>query len=74
MTKKALIKQAAKKLERLSPEKLQEVMDFADFLLAKTESDLLNDAVLESAATSKAFSFVNEDKVEYFISDIRKKK
>ena len=74
MTKKALIQQAAKKLEKLSPEKLKEVMDFAEFLIAKTEASLHNEAMLKTAALSKSFSFVNEDKVEYSLSDIKFKK
>ena len=74
MTKKALLIQATKKLEKLSPEKLREVMDFAEFLLAKTESSLQNESNLKTAAASKAFSFVNEDKVAYGLSDIKKKK
>jgi hypothetical protein len=74
MTKKALIQQATKKLEKLSPEKLQEVMDFAEFLIAKTETSLQNDAMLKTAASSKAFSFVNEDIVEYSLKDAKSKK
>jgi hypothetical protein len=65
MTKKALIQQA---------EKLQEVMDFAEFLIAKTETSLQNDAMLKTAASSKAFSFVNEDIVEYSLKDAKSKK
>jgi len=74
MTKKALLIKATKKLEKLSPEKLQEVLDFAEFLLAKTESDIHNETTLKTAAASEAFSFVNEDKVQYKLSDIKKKK
>ena len=73
MTKKSLITEANKKLEKLPIEKIQEVMDFADFLLAKTESSISNDTLLKMAAKSESFKFVNEDKVEYTIADIQKK-
>jgi uncharacterized protein DUF2281 len=74
MTKKSLLKQANQKLEQLTPDKIIEVMDFAEFLLAKTETSLHNDTLLKMAATSSTFSFVNEDTVEYLRSDIKSKK
>lgn len=74
MTKRTLLKKANEKLERLSPEKILEVIDFAEFLIAKTGASLHNEALLKTAAGSNTFSFVNEDKVEYAISDIKKKK
>ncbi len=74
MTKKTLLKQANEKLAKLPPEKIKEVMDFAEFLLAKTESSVLNEALLRMAATSQAFSFVNEDEVEYTLADVKKHK
>jgi hypothetical protein len=74
MTKKNLLKQVNQKLEQLTSDKIIEVMDFAEFLLTKTETSLHNDALLKMAASSKSFSFVNEDKVEYSLADIRAKK
>ncbi len=74
MTKKTLLKLANQKLAKLPSEKIMEVMDFAEFLLSKTESAFQNDALLKMAATSKAFAFVNEDEVEYTLSDVRKNK
>jgi len=74
MTKKTLLKQAGDKLEKLPPDKIIEVMDFAEFLIAKTEAGLQNETLLKIAATSNAFAFVNEDKVEYTLADIKKSK
>lgn len=72
MTKKSLLKQANQKLEQLSSDKIIEVMNFAEFLLSKTESSLQNDVLLKMAATSQAFAFVNEDVVEYTLADVKK--
>ena len=74
MTKKALIKKANEILEKLPNEKISELINYADFLIAKTENAVNNDELLKVAATSKTFAFVNEDKVEYTISDIKKEK
>ena len=74
MTKKNLLKQAELKLEQLPPEKIKEVMDYADFLIAKIEASLQNEAMLKTAATSNAFQFVNEDQAEYTLADIKKSK
>jgi uncharacterized membrane protein len=72
MTKKTLLKKAHEKLEKLPAEKISEVIDYAEFLIAKTENTMHNDDLLKMAATSKTFAFVNEDEVEYTINDIKK--
>jgi len=72
MTKKTLLKKAHEKLEKLPAEKISEVIDYAEFLIAKTENTMHNDELLKMAATSKTFAFVNEDEVEYTINDIKK--
>jgi len=72
MTKKTLLKKAHEKLEKLPAEKISEVIDYAEFLIAKTENTMHNDELLKMAATSKTFAFVNEDEVEYTINDIIK--
>lgn len=69
MTKKTLLKKAQEKLERLPNEKISEVIDYAEFLIAKSENAMHNDELLKVAARSKSFSFVNEDEVEYSQSD-----
>ena len=38
----------------------------------KKEAKLENELLLKIAASSKSFAFVNKDKVEYFLSDIKK--
>ena len=72
MTKKTLLLQVNKKLEKLSADKIIEVMDFAEFLISKTQASVDNETLLKMAATSDAFSFVNEDEVEYSLKDIKK--
>ena len=72
MTKKTLLKKAHEKLEKLPAEKISEVIDYAEFLIAKTENTMHNDELLKMAATSKTFAFVNVDEVEYTINDIKK--
>ena len=72
MTKKTLLLQVNKKLEQLSADKIIEVMDFAEFLISKTQASVDNETLLKMAATSDAFSFVNEDEVEYSLKDIKK--
>ena len=71
MTKKTLLKKAHEKLEKLPAEKITAVLDYADFLISKTENSIHNDELLNMAASSKSFAFVNEDEVEYTISDIK---
>ena len=72
MTKKTLLLQVNKKLEKLSADKIIEVMDFAEFLISKTQVSVDNETLLKMAATSDTFSFVNEDEVEYSLKDIKK--
>ena len=74
MTKKILLKKAHEKLEKLPADKISEVIDYAEFLIAKSENAMHNEELLKMAASSKSFAFVNEDEVEYTISDIKKQK
>lgn len=73
MTNRSLLKQVHQKLEQLPPDKIMEVMDFTEFLIAKIEAELQNEALLKMAATSKSFAFVNDDEVEYTLADIKKR-
>jgi hypothetical protein len=74
MTKNKLLVEINLKLEKLTPEKILEVMDFADFLISKTQESLKNEALLKMAVTSESFKFVNEDEVEYSLTDIKESK
>jgi len=72
MSRNLLLNQAHEKLEKLSESKILEVIDFAEFLISKTEASTQNNMLLKMAASSQSFNFVNEDEVEYTLSDINK--
>ncbi len=73
MTRDALIKRTNEIIAKLPNARLNEVADFADFLLQKYEEENLYKGMLQLAIESDSFSFLNEEEVEYKIEDLKEK-
>jgi hypothetical protein len=73
MTRKNLIKKTIEQLNKLNESQLQEVFDFADFLLHKMESKLLEQGIIKLAKKSKSYQFLAEDEDLYTVKDIKVK-
>ena len=73
MTKEAIIERTVKTLSELPPEKVEEIADFADFVLKKYEEQILQKGMYKIAEEGSSLNFLNEDEVIYSVKDIKEK-
>ncbi len=71
MTKQLIIEDIVKKLNRLSKKEAEEIALLIDAHLEKTESEYFMKNIQKLASESEVFNFLNEDTVEYKISDLK---
>ena len=72
MTKQILIEQTLKIFNQLPEDKVEEISDFADFILKKYEDSLLIKNIEKVTSDSNAFNFLNEEEELYKLSDVKK--
>ena len=73
MSRDTLIKKTIEQLEKLPDHKLQEASDFVEFLVSRINDSLLVEGITEMASTSKTFSFLGEEEIEYKMSDLKER-
>ncbi|MBN1416745.1 MAG: DUF2281 domain-containing protein [Bacteroidales bacterium] len=73
MNRKALLEKLKTKIALLPDNKIQEVNDFADFLLSKIDDQITVEAIQKLASNSKAFDFLKEDEDLYSVNDLKEK-
>ena len=61
MTRQVLLQQTIDNLAKLPDQNLQEVADFAEFLLSKLEDRLLTERIQKLVMNSNSFQFLEED-------------
>lgn len=71
MKREQLIKKTVSNLKRLSEDKLQEISDFAEFLLAKYEADIIEKGMQKISSESKSLKFLNEEEDLYTVKDLK---
>ncbi|MGK0364435.1 MAG: hypothetical protein ACI85O_001492 [Saprospiraceae bacterium] len=71
MSKEILIDNTLKILTQLPRERVNEVNDFADFLLRKYEDEILTKGVHLINAESKSFDFLAEEEDLYSKEDVK---
>lgn len=71
MSRKLVIEQTTKNLEKLPDHKLREVSDYVNFLLERVEEDELRNHMTQAVSESKAFSFLEEEEEIYSDSDLK---
>jgi hypothetical protein len=73
MSKDKMIKDAVKVISKLPLDKVQEIADFADFLLKKYEDESIRQGIEKLTEESDSFSFLKEDEELYTIKDLKEK-
>ncbi len=73
MDRQSLINRTIGTLEKLPQEKLNEIADFADFVLKKYEDQILQKGIDKIVAESDSFAFLNEEEDLYDESDLKVK-
>ncbi len=73
MTRKQLINKTVSKIEQLPESKIEELNDFADFLLYKIEEKILQEGVQNLTSNSKTFDFLEEEEDIYTVNDLKER-
>lgn len=71
MKRNILLKETIDKIQLLPDSKLQEVNDFAGFLLSKTEDKILLDGIQKLTSDSKTFEYLKDEEDLYSVNDYR---
>ncbi|MCF8357125.1 MAG: DUF2281 domain-containing protein [Prolixibacteraceae bacterium] len=67
------IEDTFQKLNKLPDTKIQELNDFAEFLLNKIEDKIIVDGISEMASKSKVFEFLKDEADLYSVNDVIEK-
>ena len=73
MNRKVLIDNTINKISQLPETKIQEVNDFAVFLLSKTEAKILQEGIQRMVAESKSFDYLKDEEDLYTLQDLKER-
>lgn len=73
MNRELLIKETINKIQQLPDGKIQEISDFAGFLLSNVEDNLLVDGIQKLTSESKSFEYLKDEEDLYSLNDIKEK-
>lgn len=73
MGKSELIHKTIQALEKLPPEKIGQVTDFAEYLLSKLDEEALQKGIQQLVADSDTFHFLEEEPEVYSVKDLKEK-
>ena len=73
MNRELLLKDALNKINKLPNAKLEEINDFADFLLTRLDDQFINENIKELTSNSTSFDFLKEEEEIYDESDLKEK-
>lgn len=72
MDRNILIEKAVENIIKLSDQQVQEITDFAEFLLSKSQDQVLIEDIQRITIESDTFKFLNEEPELYSINDLKK--
>ena len=73
MNRQVLIDSAVNKIKQLPDTKIQEINDFADFLLSKIDDKMILYSIENLTAKSKSFHFLNDEEDLYDENDLKER-
>lgn len=72
MDRNILIEKAVENITKLPDQQVQEIADFAEFLLSKTQDQILVEDIQRITFESDTFKFLNEEPELYSVNDLKK--
>lgn len=73
MNRSVLIKETIDKIQLLPDIKIQEINDFAEFLLSRIDDKILLEGIQKLASESKSYEFLKNEEELYSVNDIKEK-
>ncbi|MBU2444631.1 MAG: DUF2281 domain-containing protein [Bacteroidetes bacterium] len=71
--KETLINKTVSFLEKMSEDRIVEVLHFAEFLQSKYEEEILQKGIEELSSKSSSFKYLEKEKDIYTVSDLKEK-
>jgi hypothetical protein len=71
MNRSILIKETIDKIHQLPDIKIQEINDFAEFLLSKIDDKILLEGIQKLASDSKSFEYLKNEENLYSENDLK---
>lgn len=71
MSKEELIQKTVEALQKLSPDKVAEVSDFAEFILQRNEDKQLVEGIARLSVKQKSYDFLDEEEDLYTLNDVK---
>ena len=73
MNRSVLIKETIDKIHQLPDIKIQEINDFAEFLLSRIDDKMLLEGIQKLATDSKSFEYLKNEEELYSVNDLKEK-
>lgn len=73
MNRNALLKETVDKIQQLPDLKIQEINDFAQFLLSRIDDKILLEGIQKLATDSKSFEYLKNEEELYSVNDLKEK-
>ena len=73
MEREMLVKKTINKIEQLPVLRLQEVNDFVEFLIQRTDDALITEGLKKLSSSGRTYDFLNEEPELYSINDLKVK-
>jgi hypothetical protein len=73
MNKQTLIENTIQTLNQLPAEKVDEVRDFAEYLLSKFDDSIISEGLQQLSSSSSALNYLNEEEDLYTVNNLKEK-
>ena len=73
MNRSILIKETIAKIHQLPDVKIQEINDFAEFLLSKIDDKILLEGIQKLTSDSKSFEYLKNEEDLYSVNDLKER-
>ena len=71
MEREVLVKNTIGKLEQLPTKRVQEVNDFVEFIIRKTDDNMISEGLQQLSSVSRTYDFLQEEPELYTVNDLK---
>ena len=71
MEREVLVKNTIGKLEQLPTKRVQEVNDFVEFIIRKTDDNMITEGLQQLSSVSRTYDFLQEEPELYTVNDLK---
>lgn len=71
MNRESVINRTMEVIQKLPSEKIEEVSDFAEFILSKLDDDILKQGIQHLVQNGNSYNFLNQEPDLYTLNDLK---